>query len=510
MAFATFFLAAAGVISLSFDRPLASGHLNFSGNLRRFDVALERPMDLSGANGVSFELRCMDPSVVENVWLLFKTGAGYYRAAAAKPTEAGVWTRTTVAKADVRLYHWDAHVSLWEKEEKPDEKDLPDWSRVEGFRVVVAIDINATSKDASVSARGFEPVFEAVRPRPPVLPSKRIAAGPGERRLLCTHVWGVGHDWDTTCRDLVPYGITDISPLIAHGGYAYYKTRFGLEHPLVAKYGDALKLSVAACHKHGMKCHPRRSCWSLGFHAPAETLAAFRRDGRLQVGFDGKDDAWLCPTHPDNLRREVEGLLELAGAGADGIMIDFFRYPNVNFCFCPRCRARFEARLGRPVAPWPQAVRTDAALAAAWSRFRCDVMSEAFNEVSRRVKAASPHLELSAAVAATVKGAEDRGQDWSRWCRDGGLDVLYPMCYYSTEKMLRRDLVGLQEAVAGTRTKLVPMISFASGSIPFVEPDEFARQVEVVRAAGIRDRAFFRLQEYAPTCLKAVFEEVKR
>ena len=506
MGFAAFLLAAVGVIGLSFDRPLASGHLNFCDNLRRFDVTLERPMDLAKASGVSFELKCMDPKVIESVWLLMKSGAGYYRAAAAKPAAAGVWTRTVVAKDDVRLYHWDAHMSLWEKMERPDSEDLPDWSRVMGFQVVVAIDIDATSKDVSVSARGFAPVREAIPPRLPALPVKRIAAQPGERRLICTHVWGIDHDWNKTCRNLAAYGITDISPLIAHGGYAYYRTRFGVEHPLVAKYGDALKLSVAACHRYGMKCHPRRSCWSLGFHAAPEAMAAFRRDGRLQVGFDGNEGAWLCPTHEANLRREVEGMLELAEAGADGIMIDVFRYQNADFCFCPHCRGRFEKRLGRTVGPWPQAVRSDAALAVEWNRFRCDVMSEAFNEVSRRVKAAAPRLELSAAVSATVKGAEERGQDWPRWCRDDGLDALYPMCYYSTHKMLLRDLVGLKAAVAGTRTKLVPMICFASGDIPFVEPDGFARQIEIVRSASIRDLAFFRLQEYAPVCLDGVFE----
>ena len=492
-------------LALSFEKPLSSGHLDFCDNLRRLDIALERPMDLSNAEGVSFELRCMDPAVVENVWLLLKSGAGYYRAAAEKPTSAGVWVRTVVAKSDVRLYHWDAHVSLWEKMEHPADKDLPDWSRIEGFQIVVAIDIDATSRDASVSARGFIPVVGHVAPRPPVLPPKQVAVTSGERQLLCTHVWGVDHNWNKTCRDLVPYGITDISPLIAHGGYAYYKTRFGVEHPLVVKYGDALRLSVAACHKYGMKCHPRRSCWSLGFHASAETLAAFRKDARLQVGFDGREGAWLCPTHPANLRREVEGMLELAEAGADGIMVDFFRYPNVNFCFCPRCRARFEMDLGHTVEPWPQAVRSVPKLAQEWSRFRCDVMSEAFAEVARQVKAAAPQIELSAAVSATVKGGEDRGQDWPRWCRDGGLDVLYPMCYYSTHKMLSRDLVGLQAAVTGTRTKLVPMIAFASGDIPFVEPEEFARQIGVLQSAGIRDRAFFRLQEYAPVCLGGVF-----
>ena len=76
--------------------------------------------------------------------------------------------------------------------------------------------------------------------------------------------------------------------------------------------------------------------------------------------------------------------------------------------------------------------------------------------------------------------------------------------------MLARDLPALQEAVAGTRTKLSPMIAFASGDIPFVEPAELAREIEVLRKNGIRDLAFFRLQEYAPQCLEAVFGAARK
>ena len=497
--------AVAGALSLAFDRPLASGHLNFCDNLRRFKVVPDSPMDLGSAKGVSFELKCADPSIIENIWLLFKTGNGYYRAAAAKPSKAGEWTPTEVFKSDVRLYHWDTHVSMWELVKLPDEKDIPDWSRIEAFQVVVAVDIYGTSSDASVAARNFRPITEGESRTKPATPLRKRAALPGERRLLCTHVWGMDHDWDKTCRMLAEYRITDISPLIAYGGYAYYKSRFGITHPLVAEYGDALRLCVDACHKYGMKCHPRRSCWSLGMRASQETLERYRGAGRLQVDFGGRDGAWLCPTHPDNVQREIDGMIELAKAGADGIMIDFFRYPNDNYCFCARCRGKFEKKLGRRVEPWPMAVRSDESLAREWSRFRCDELSAVFGVVSRKVKETSPGIEISAAVAATVKGAIERGQDWPRWCRDGGLDVLYPMCYYSTAKMLERDLPALQEAVAGTRTKLSPMIAFASGDIPFVEPVEFAREIDVLRKNGIRDLAFFRLQEYAPLCLEAVF-----
>ena len=408
-------LAAAGSIGLSFDRPLASGHLNFCDNLRRFDVALERPMDLGAAKGVAFELKCADPSIVENVWLLFRSGNGYYRAAAAKPAKASEWTPTVVFKSDVRLYHWDSHISLWETVRRPADGDIPDWSRIEAFQVVVAIDIDGTSQDASVSARGFVPVTEGESCARPEAPAERIKDLPGERRLICTHVWGMDHDWRKTCRMLAGYGITDISPLVTFGGYVYYRSRFGVTHPLVSEYGDALRLCAEACHESGMKCHPRRSCWSLGMRVPPETMDGFRRAKRLQVNFNGQEGAWLCPTHPDNVQREIDGMLELVEDGADGIMIDFFRYPDANYCFCERCREKFEGRLGRKVDPWPQAVRRDGAIADEWSRFRCDTLSEVFGAISRKVKAAAPGLELSAAVSATVKGALDRGQDWPRW-----------------------------------------------------------------------------------------------
>ena len=70
-------LAVAGTLGLSFDKPLASGHLHFCGNIRHFDVALDQPMALGTAKGVAFELKCEDPSIIENVWLLFKSGNGY-------------------------------------------------------------------------------------------------------------------------------------------------------------------------------------------------------------------------------------------------------------------------------------------------------------------------------------------------------------------------------------------------------------------------------------------------
>ena len=499
----------AGTMTLSFEKPLALGHLKFCDAMRYLDVNLDKPMDLSAAKGVSFELKCEDPAIVENVWFLFKSGNGYYRAAAEKPAKAGEWTLTKVYKSDVKLYHWNTHVSMWEMMKRPADKDIPCWSRIEGFQISVAIDIDGTSANASVSARNFRPLTEGESHAKLALPERKFKPLPGERRLICTHVWGNDHDWDKTCRMLSEYGITDVSPLMMHGGYAYYKSRYGITHPLVEEYGDALRLCSDACHKYGMKCHPRRSCWSLGIKVSKETVDKFRGDNRLQINFKGTDGGigWLCPTHPANVQREIDAMAELAELGADGIMLDFFRLPGASFCFCARCHAKFEERIGRKVEPWPSAVRDDPALAAEWTRFRCDTITEVFDIVAGKVKKIAPGIELSAAVADSISLGLDHGQDWPQWCRSGKLDVVYPMCYFSTVKMLKRVLPELMNGVSGTKTRLVPMIAFAAGRIPFVEPAELAREVEMIRANGLRDVAFFRLQEYAPQCLDALFEK---
>ena len=229
-----------------------------------------------------------------------------------------------------------------------------------------------------------------------------------------------------------------------------------------------------------------------------------RAEGRLQVAFDGTVGNWFCPTHPANVQREIDGFMELANLGANGIMLDYFRYPDENYCFCPRCRARFEKTIGRTVAKWPADVRNDADLAKRWSAFRRDVMTDVLRTIRAELRRRAPKLELSSAVAATVEGADARGQDWPQWCREGLLDRLFPMCYNSTSKLLRRDLETLTGIVGKTQTKLTPMTCFACGDIPFLSLEEICRQIDTVRGFGLSDLAFFRLTEYAPYVLKAL------
>ena len=44
-------------------------------------------------------------------------------------------------KEDVRLYHWNSHISLYEVQLKPAQEDLPDWSRVTELQVVFSLEL---------------------------------------------------------------------------------------------------------------------------------------------------------------------------------------------------------------------------------------------------------------------------------------------------------------------------------------------------------------------------------
>ena len=518
---ASFICAAAGAETRSADirleKPLLSAYLSFSGNIRRFDVKLEKPMDLSSAAGVSFQVKCADPQVLTDCWLLFKTGHGYYRASFPVPAQAGTWTDAVVLKENVRLYHWNSHISLYEVQLRPAQEDVPDWSRVTELQVVFSLEIDRTTADGSVAVRDFAPLaaespqvaaaraaereslekmMSVVRAQPSV---------PKGRRFLATHVWGLGWNWDETCRMLKEGGITDVIPLMTYAGYAYYRgSKFEPPSPLMDEHGDGLRLCQAACRKYGLSCHPWRASWRMSQHTPKERVEELRKAGRLQVAFEGSSQYWFCPTHPENVQREIEGILELAQFGVRGIMLDYFRYPGKDYCFCPRCRKLFEAKVGHAVEPWPGAVRQDAALAAEWSSFRRETLTGVLRTIRRELRRLAPELELSAAVAATPRGGEGRGQDWPQWCRENLLDRMFPMCYYSTSKLLRHDVEVQAEVMKGSSTKLCPMTCFACGDIPFLKLDEICRQIEVVRSFGFEDLGFFRLTEYAPHVLKAL------
>ncbi|MHB1034432.1 MAG: glycoside hydrolase family 10 protein [Pirellulales bacterium] len=272
---------------------------------------------------------------------------------------------------------------------------------------------------------------------------------PGEHRgFWCHDASGVpGMTWDESIKILADNGFTAILPNMLWGGTAYYPSDVLPVSPRVKLQGDQLAKCLAACKKYGIACHVWKVNWNTGGQAPRAFLDAMKQAGRTQVGFNGKpQDAWLCPSHPENQKLEIESMLEVVRKYAvDGIHFDYIRYPDRDHCFCPGCRQRFEKVLGARVANWPADVRRDEKLKEKWLEFRREQITRVVAAVSASARQIRPGVKVSAAVFR--QWPEDRntvGQDWKVWCDRGYLDFVCPMDYTPSriefENMVRPQL----------------------------------------------------------------------
>ena len=282
---------------------------------------------------------------------------------------------------------------------------------------------------------------------------------PGEHRAFwCHDAFGVaGMRWDEAIKILADNGFTAVLPNMLWGGVAFYESdvlpvakEIREEHDGVAR-GDQIVECLAACKKYGVECHVWKVNWNMGWRTPKTFVEKMKSAGRTQVTFKGvSQERWLCPSHPDNQRLEIDAMVEVATKyDVDGIHFDYIRYPDPDACFCVGCRARFEKVLGKKVSGWPQDVRNSPVLEAKWLDFRRRQIDTVVAGVHAQVRKAKPGLEISAAVFQNWPSHRDTiAQDWKMWCDKGYLDFVCPMDYVAFPLSFR-NLVEQQLEWAG-------------------------------------------------------------
>ena len=327
---------------------------------------------------------------------------------------------------------------------------------------------------------------------------KTVPGKRGERRLAwCHSARGLGgKSWDESVRFLKESGFTDIIANLTWADRAYYASDVLPVDPSVTTEGDALAQCLAACRRHGVKCHVWRVCYNTGGRIDKDRAARFAAEGRLVKTFDEKSrNPWsqtFCPSHPENIRLEVRAMDEIAKKGVDGIHFDYIRYADWNFCFCDGCRERFEKACGTKVANWPADVRTDKALARKWIDWRCSNISKVVKAVGERVHAKYPGVEISVAARASIQGAyEGDGQDWVGWARNGWVDFLCPMDYTPGTAFFRSTYLGQLKALEGTRAKLYPGIGLSCWPDDGTEPMKMAKHIRALRKDGLEGFTVF-------------------
>jgi uncharacterized lipoprotein YddW (UPF0748 family) len=292
-------------------------------------------------------------------------------------------------------------------------------------------------------------------------------------------------DWGRTAKELAAGGFNMILPNMLWGGVAHYPSDILPRSSTVEKYGDQIAQCVAAAHKHGIEVH----VWKVNYNlstAPRSFVQKMRSQARTQVSVRGDPVDWLCPSHPENFKLELESLLEVARKyDVDGLHFDYIRYPDGDACYCDGCRRRFEEQSGKKVAQWP-AECYKGARREEYRAWRCQQITRLVEAVSREGKKLKPKLKVSAAVFGAYPSCRETvGQDWVAWVKAGYLDFLCPMDY--TESTLAFSaLVSNQLKQTGGRTAMYPGIG-ATASRSALSPDRVVAQIHEarsLRAAG--------------------------
>ncbi|MDD4871568.1 MAG: family 10 glycosylhydrolase [Kiritimatiellae bacterium] len=285
------------------------------------------------------------------------------------------------------------------------------------------------------------------------------------RSFWCHNAFGVeGIEWDEAIKRLADNGFTAILPNMLWGGTGFYDSKVLPVAPEVAEKGDQIAKCVAACKKYGVQIHVWKVNWNLGHRASKEFTERMRQEGRLQANSQGKEEPWLCPSHPDNQKLEVDSMVEVArNYDVDGIHFDYIRYPDNDHCFCAGCRERFAKAAGVTIQNWPKDVLGNGPFRQQWLDWRCNNITAVVKATSEQARAIKPKIKISAAVFSNWATDRDGvGQDWKLWCEKGYLDFVCPMDYTESDRQFD-NRIALQKDWAG-KTPCYPGIGVSTSS----------------------------------------------
>ena len=347
-------------------------------------------------------------------------------------------------------------------------------------------------------ARQFGIAFPSLRQKIAEQYIRSLPSVPGELRLWWEHA-GTGAypgDWDRTMRELKENGFNAVIPNMLWGGLAHYDSKLLPHSRTFEQYGDQIEQAVRAGKKHGVEVH----VWKVNYNArnaPKEFVDSMRQAGRTQVRFNGAQDDWLCPSHPENRKLECDTMVEVAtNYDVDGIHFDYIRYPGGDYCYCHGCHERFEKHVGEAIADWPRATRSDQ-WREKFDDWRCDQITALVADVHREVKAVKPSVKISAAVF--PKQPDSRGlvfQDWPLWVERGYLDFLCPMNYTSDAALFESHVESQVKIVSG-RVPIYPGICATASDLGIaLTTDQIATQMMVARKHGAQGFTIFNLSRH--------------
>jgi uncharacterized lipoprotein YddW (UPF0748 family) len=349
---------------------------------------------------------------------------------------------------------------------------------------------------AESDAKKYSEAVEQARKARELLAEAYLRATPSrvpEGRAFWEHSGAGAYpgDWDRTAKELAAGGFNMIIPNMLWGGLAHYASDVLPRSGVFTQHGDQIAQCVAAAHKHGLEVH----VWKVNYNlqgAPRDFVTRMRDARRTQVSASGEPSDWLCPSHPDNFKLELESMLEVARKyDVDGLHFDYIRYPDGEHCYCDGCRERFEAASGVKVAHWPADCHRGPR-AKEYRDWRCQQITRLVEAVHREAKRIKPGIRISAAVFGSYPSCrESVGQDWVAWVKAGYLDFVCPMDYTESD-LAFSTLVANQLKLVDGRIPIYPGIG-ATASNSGLSPDRVVGQIHHARGLGAAGFTVFNL-----------------
>lgn len=224
-------------------------------------------------------------------------------------------------------------------------------------------------------------------------------------------------------------------------------------------------------------------------------LAGLAACNRLVVSQDGSPKNWLCPRNSENRAQIINRVLMLAESGAEGIHLDYMRFPDETGCFCKTCRSTFERRsLGKKVKNWPADVIGTGVYSEAYRAFQIQSVTELVSGIAEVLRKPGVRVALSAAVFPEASSAAMLGQDWPAWVASGQVDFVCPMTYQTDEAVFASQISRAVIACAGRRDRILPGIG-TTADVPGPDAYGAAQQILELRKRKCRGFAFFSLDE---------------
>ena len=291
-------------------------------------------------------------------------------------------------------------------------------------------------------------------------------------------------DWERSAKELAASGINMILPNMAWGGVAHYNSNVLPRSKKFTQYGDQIAQCVEAAHKHKLQVHVWKITWNLE-GAPKEFVDELRKAGRTQVSSTGEPIDWLCPSHPENVKLELNGIMEIVqNYDVDGIHLDYIRYPGSHACFCKGCRKRFMLATRQYITDFPASVLPKTGeYGESYNKWRVHQITRLVRLISERVREIKPHVKVSTAVFGGYPSCVTSiGQDWISWAKEGYIDFVCPMNYTEDSKYFT-DLLENQLALMPKDVAIYPGIG-ATASNSLLTADAVIGQIHLARFLG--------------------------